>query len=488
MKRLIASDIGVNYKEKRDAYEDIADFINSDVCYDGTVCVLYGLSNTGKTTLMKQVMADTAGKFSSIFLETTQNDVMNDLYSCLDNAVDNGVRCVFIDEITDIPDFIEESALLADIYAKKGLRIILSGKDSLSFAFAENHSLFDRTVNICTNYIPFEEHCRIFGTADIDDYISYGGFTKRIVYDYMTACRYIDDAVSGNISRSMEKLSGFSKSAEFEKVTFEELRTVIEKMVQKYSGINSASNKLTKNNRDFNPYQETESFNRLRESNPNAIQEFVKSINADAQIVHKFTEDMIISIENGLIRLGFISATDRRDFFCDENFKWRSSSMKKECCIIQPAVKYYHLKKAMEFGGYEPDAKIKEDMTNQIVVYEASRTLSADKYSVCKVTFNNSENGAYDMLIYDKRNDLYYAFEIYNTAERDSEQCRHLLNESFRSVIDRKYGKRESACVLYSGQPFTAPQGISYLNILDFIKEIARVKDVKEAINGAKSG
>lgn len=488
MKQFIASDISVNHKEKRDAYEDVVNFINSDVCYDGTVCVLYGLSGTGKTTLMKQVMADTADKFSSLFLETTQNDAMNDLYSCLDNAVDNGVRCVFIDEITDIPDFIEESALLADIYAKKGLRIVLSGKDSLSFAFAENHSLFDRTVHICTNYISLEEHCRIFGTTDIDDYISYGGFTKRVVYDYTTACRYLDDAVSGNISRSMEKLSGFSKSAEFEKVTFEEIRTVIEKMVQKYSGINLESNDLTKDNRDFNPYQETESFYRLRDSNPNAIREFVRSINANAQIVHKFTEDMIIRLENDLIRLGFISETDRRDFFCDENFKWRSSYLKKDCCIIQPAVKYYHLKKAMEFGGYEPDAKIKDDMTKQIVVYEASRVLPADKYSVCKVTFNNSENGAYDMLIYDKRNDLYYAFEIYNTAVSNSEQCEHLLNESFRSVIDRKYGKRESACVLYNGQPFTAPQGISYLNILDFIKEIARVKDVKEAINGAKSG
>ena len=97
MKQFIASDISVNHKEKRDAYEDVVNFINSDVCYDGTVCVLYGLRKTGKTTLMKQVMADTADKFSSLFLETTQNDTMNDLYSCLDNALrEKGVEdCSF---------------------------------------------------------------------------------------------------------------------------------------------------------------------------------------------------------------------------------------------------------------------------------------------------------------------------------------------------------------------------------------------------------
>ena len=243
MKKLSFSD-NINYKEKRDAYDKILDFINSNRCYNGTVEVIYGLRRTGKTTVMEQIMQDNSDKMSFLFLEATKNDTMDDVYSYLDEAVKNGIHCVFIDEITNIPDFIDESALLADIYAKEGLRIVLAGTDSLSFVFAENGSLYGRTESVSTTYIPFEEHCRVLDTKDMDDYISYGGLMKkgaaqgdRIVHDFVSACRYLDDAVAGNISRSLTNLAKFSNDTKLSKVTFEEMRAVIEKMVEKYSGV-----------------------------------------------------------------------------------------------------------------------------------------------------------------------------------------------------------------------------------------------------------
>ena len=202
MKRLTLSDFDVNQKEKRDAYNSVLDFINSDRCYDGVVGVIYGLRRTGKTTIMEQIMANNSENLSFVFWEAEKKDTMEKVYSCLDEALSQNVDCVFIDEITNVPDFIDESALLADIYAKEGLRIVLAGTDSLSFIFAENSSLYGRTENISTTYIPFEEHCRVLGTKDMDDYISYGGLMKkgarkeeRIVYDYQSARRYLDDAV-----------------------------------------------------------------------------------------------------------------------------------------------------------------------------------------------------------------------------------------------------------------------------------------------------
>lgn len=520
MKQLILYDIKVNYKEKRDSYKDVVDFINSDICYDGTVCVLYGLRRTGKTTIMHQVMTDNADKFSSLFLEVTQSDTMEDVYSCLDNALKNGIRCVFIDEITNIPDFIEESALLADIYAKEGLRIVLAGTDSLSFVFAENNSLYDRTVHINTAYISFEEHCRVLGTNDLDDYICYGGFMRkgasaedRIVYDYTTACRYLDDAVSGNISRSLRNLAKYSDCTELFDVSENEMKAVLKKMAEKYSGVLNetiVNEELAKTELsfpikqdEFKEIEEMEIFRYLRANNPEIVKELAKEINSDTKIVHKFTEDMIARLENDLINLGFVSAVKKQEFCYSKNYGWRSLPVEREYYLIQPAIKYYHLKKALEFietnehynslsekgkqfVSEKLDLKIKDDMTGQIVVFETSNVLSSEKYDVYKISFKDSDleksRGEYDMLIYDKTNDSYYAFEIKHTAEPSSEQCKNLLNKDFKEIIDRKYGKKENVCVLYNGKPFSSPQGVLYLNISDFLKEITHIRDVKETM------
>lgn len=520
MKRLALSNFDVKQKKKRDAYDKVLDFINSDRCRDGAVGVIYGLRRTGKTTIMEQVMTDNIDKFSFEFWEATRTDTMDDVYACLDNAVDNKVDCVFIDEITNVPDFIDNAALLADIYAKDGLRIILSGTDSLSFVFAENSNLYGRTETISTTYIPFEEHCRVLGTEDMDDYISYGGLMKkgltkedRIVHDYQSACRYLDDAVSGNISRSIQCLARYSNNAELSSIPFSEMIAVIEKMVEKYSGvlnIELANEQLKKvvlsfptDKKEFKELEGDEVFKTLRADKPFITKEFAKEINADAQITHKWNEEMISRLENELIRLGFISATNNQEFIYDDNLGWRSNPVYKDYYLIQPAIKYYHLKKALEFVELNEhynnlseagkqlvmdklDTKIRGDMTEQIVVFETSKAIPSDRFFVCKVSFSNSdpnkEKGEYDMLIYDRKENSYFAFEIKHTTEPYSRQYDHLLNKNFKRVVDYKYGDKENVSVLYNGKPFKTPSGVLYLNISDFIKEITHSKDAKSAL------
>lgn len=519
MKQLTASDIQITYTEKRDAAKNLLDFILSDRCLEGRVGVLYGLRRTGKTTVMQQIMKENEDQLSSLFLEASSKDTMADVYARLDQALKDHVKCVFLDEITNIPDFIEESALLADIYAKEGLRIILAGTDSLSFIFAENNSLFDRTEHISTTYIPFEEHCRVLGTKDMDDYISYGGLMKkgaskddRIVHDHHTAMKYLDDAVSDNISRSIQKLADFSNHTELSSVTAKEMRTVIEKMVEKYSGVlnpalaNEALKKVVlsfpTDSLALKLLEGEELFARLRADKPQIVREFVKEINADTQIVHKFSEDMVTSLEDELIQLGFLSATNRQNFFYDAHVGWRSSPLEKEYYLIQPAVKYYHLQKALEFVQTKEyyndlsaagqryvleqlDSKVRGDMTEQIIVFEVSSALPSSRYFVCKTVFRDlhrNRSGEYDMLIYDRKRDSYTAFEIKHTNQPYSEQYKHLLNPDFQDTADRKYGDKENACVLYNGSTFSTPQGVTYLNLSDFVKEITRRKDVAETI------
>lgn len=524
MKELHLSDFENNLmdiKEKRNAYTDVCDFINSRRCYKGEVCILYGLRRTGKTTIMQQAAVDTGDDNSCLFLETTSDDTMDKLYDRLDQAVKDGVKYVFIDEITAVPDFIDESALLADIYAKQGLRIVLSGTDSLSFVFAENHSLFGRATSISTTYIPFEEHCRVLNTKDMDDYISYGGLmakgvTKkedRFVYDYKSACRYLNDAVSGNISRSIHNLAKYANHTALYDVSEEEMTAVLEKMVEKYSGVLNttlANEELKKialsfptDRQEFLELEGAEIFQYLRANKPEIVKEFAKEINADTTITHKFTEDMINRLEDELTDLGFVSVIKHQGFVYNKNSGWNSLAVDKEYYLIQPAIKYYHLQKALEFVESNPHyqslsgegrqfiadkltSKIKGDMTEQIVVFEVANALPSEKYSVYKTSFRNQDLnsmlGEYDMLVYDKSANSYYAFEIKHTSEPSSEQYKHLMNENFMEIIDYMYGNKENVAVLYNGKPFKVSNGVVYLNIADFVKEIAYNKDFKEVM------
>ncbi len=452
MKELKLSDIDINKKEKRNAYHAVLDFIESDRCYDGEVCIIYGLHRTGKTTIMQQIMAENADRYSFMFLESSKKDTMEDVYAYLDEAVKKKVHGVFIDEITKVPDFIENSAYLADIYAKEGLRIVLSGDDSLSIVFAQKSSLFGRTETISTTYISFEEHCRVLGTKDIDDYISYGGVMDRFIIDYQSACRHLGDAVSGNISRSLRSLAKYSNHTELFDVSEDEMKTAVEKMVERYCN-----------------------------TSPTA-KELADEINADTKIIHKFTEDMLARLENALIDLGFVSAIKHQEIDYSQSYGWKSLPVGREYYLTQPAIRYYYLKKATDKEKQE----IKEDMAKQAVVFEVSGALPLEKYSVYKILFRDADRnktlGGYDMLIYDKTANSYYAFEITLAAEANDEQYRHITNEKFREIIDYKYGGREAVCVLYSAEPFRTTDGVMYLNISDFVREVTKCRDIKEAM------
>ena len=520
MKELSPEHIKDIYKEKRDAYDKVLEFIKSERCLNGVVQVIYGLRRTGKTTIMEQIIANNPD-IKSHYYEATKTDTMEDVYNHLDNALQKGYKCVFIDEITSVPDFIDNSAMLADIYAKQGLRIILAGTDSLSFVFAEESSLFDRAEHISTTYIPFAEHSRVLKTNDIDEYISYGGLMKKgarreeyLVYDYITARKYVDDAVSDNITKTLKNLARFSNNTKLMKVEENEMRTVIEKMVERYSGVLNptiANEELKKialsfptDRQDFKLLEGEDVFYSLRANKPEIIKEFVQSINADTRITHKFDDDMVLTLENELIHLGLLSVTNKQSFFYDESFGWRSAPIEKEYYIIQPAIKYYHLKNALEYVEQNEhynmlsekgkqyvteklDSKIRGDMTEQIILYEMSKALPTEQYAVYKVCFSNAtepnrDRGEYDMLIYDKQSVCYWCFEIKHTNAPYSMQYKHLISQKYREAADYKYGTRKKSCVLYNGSSFKTTLNVLYLNISDFIKQITYAKDVNKVI------
>ena len=199
--------------EKRDCIDDLKKYI-----YDESiekVMILYGLRRTGKTTLIRQVIADMDEDDlrKTVFIQVKSGDTLADVNEDLRKLETAGYKYVFIDEVTLMKDFIEGAALFSDIFAASGMKIVLSGTDSLGFVFSEDEQLYDRCVMIHTTYIPYREFERVLGIKGIDEYIRFGGTMSLSGIDYnedslfansIRANEYIDSAIAKNIQHSLQ--------------------------------------------------------------------------------------------------------------------------------------------------------------------------------------------------------------------------------------------------------------------------------------------
>ncbi len=514
------SDFNVEGKKERYAVKEVRNFIDSDKALDGNILILYGLRRTGKTTIMEQALSGYQDKNLCAFYEVQENDTMVDIEETLFDASKQGIKVICFDEITKADDFITNSASLADVFAKKDMRIIVTGTDSLSFVLATNHELYGRAYEINTTYIPFAEHAEVLDTNDMDDYIQFGGLMckgkdigDKFIYDYNSALKYLDSAVSENIVNSLKKNNGDSYLEELSK---KELQTIIEKLVEIYSGSfnkKSIQNKLTKVSVNY-PIKflanliDDDLIRPITSNNREIAKDFAETINADTEIKTQINAEMITELKNYLTDLNLVSVTSTVKFRYNEE-GWNSEKPEYEYYIIQPAIKFNHLLKGKDFFKNAPyynklsnlekdfletklEEKIFGDMLEQIVLFDTSKALNVNlvrfdkkKYEVYKPSFivNNQKKGEFDMLIYDTNRYKYWGFEIKHTTMPFIAQEKHLQDEAFFPILEHNFGHRENVCVLYRGEPFlSADSDTIYLNVTDFLCSINRTHDVEKTI------
>lgn len=155
--------------QRRECHTGLMAYING--ANTARVCTIYGLRRTGKTTLLGQAMLDlSVAEFQlAAYIKAQCNQTMRMLEADLENLYRLGYRYVFIDEVTLLEDFIDTASCLSDIYAAMGMKIILTGADSLGLWLAGREELYDRTYLIHTTWISFPEHARLIGANDIID-------------------------------------------------------------------------------------------------------------------------------------------------------------------------------------------------------------------------------------------------------------------------------------------------------------------------------
>ena len=201
--------------EKRDCYEKLITFLNAES--NDRICIIYGLRRTGKTTMLRQAINDLPIS-ECAYIKAQVTDTMSDINCDLKQLYANGFKYVFVDEVTLLKDFIDSASLLSDVFAAQGMKIILSGTDSLGFWLALDQELYDRAETVHTTFIPFREHSRLLKINDLDEYIRYGGTlragelnfddkelltTDASFRDDESTRRYIDTAICRNIQNSL---------------------------------------------------------------------------------------------------------------------------------------------------------------------------------------------------------------------------------------------------------------------------------------------
>lgn len=159
----------------RDCFEQLEMYLHGR-SHD-RVCLLFGLLQTGKNTMLRQAIGRmTKEDLSRIaYIKARRTDNMAMMNRDLKKLFNAGFRYVFIDEVTLMEDFIDSAALFSDVFATMGMKIVLSGTDSLGFWLAMDEELYDRAKSIHTTFIPYREYSRLLGIDSIDEYIRYGG-------------------------------------------------------------------------------------------------------------------------------------------------------------------------------------------------------------------------------------------------------------------------------------------------------------------------
>ena len=497
--------------KKRDCYEKISSYLYGKPA--DKVCLVYGLRRTGKTTLLKQLVLDMKeeDRKQTIYIKARVGETIADLNKDIKLAREKGIKFFLIDEITLLEDFIDNAALLSDVYAVQGLKFVLSGTDSLGFYFAESEELYDRAVTVHTTFIPYNEHARLLGITSIDEYIRYGGTLKAGELDFEdaelnveeasfrddeTARRYIDTAICKNIQHS---LKCYQKGR-----YFRHLRELYDA-----NELTNAINRIIEDeNHDFTVQVITDLFEShdlgstaqllrkardkdkrtdiLDEIDKSQILETLKKIleikEKDNQTIG-ITDSHVEEIKQYLKRLDLIDDLDIETLTGSEgklNYTIFTQPGMRFCqaqALVYSLMKDEQIKNLQEREINLITEKIIEGvlghMLEDIVIYETKRVLMPNRHENKKQVFQiRFEAGEFDMVIYDNQTNTCEIYEIKHSLEAVLFQYRHLINEDKIELTEKRFGKITKKCVLYRGETMQSENDVLYKNVEEYLNEL----------------
>ena len=485
-----------NYK-KRSLYKNICDYVYGDV--RDRVFILYGLRRTGKTTLIRQVIAEMNEEdFSkTAFIQVGAGIGLSDINQDLKYLMNDEYKYVFIDEVTLIEDFIEGAALFSDIFAACGMKIVLSGTDSLGFFFSEDEQLYDRCIFLHTTFIPYREFEEVLGIMGIDEYICYGGTMslggvhyneKSTFASKKSVDEYVDSAIAKNIQHSLKcyQYGGHFREL-YDLYEKGELTSAINRVVEDVNH-RFTLDVLTK---DFMSHDLGISARNLRNDrqNRNDIldridkEEFTKRLKNLLEIRNREEQTITISEDH---RREIKEYLDALDLTVDIDIQTLPVGRGKnfKTVFTQPGMRYSQAKELVqslledgEFQELSIDERnavierilsdIKGRMMEDIVLLETK--IANPKKQVFQLQF---AVGEFDMVVADNANATCEIYEVKHSKEQAKEQFRHLIDEEKLRNTEFRYGKITKRTVIYRGENTTLENGIEYRNVEEYLKSL----------------
>lgn len=477
---------------------------------DTKVCILYGLRRTGKTTLMLQTISElTQDDFEkSAYIEVSNRDTISSLYSDLDMLKEEGYKYIFIDEVTSLDNFISMSSLFPDVYVRKGMRIVLTGTDSLGFFLSSSRELYDRARYIHTTYIPFYEFKHLFPNKNIDEFIEYGGTLipeyneDYPFYNGKNAEQYVDSAIAQNIQHSLENYEEGSKFRSLINLyNQDKLTNAINRVVQnrnhqfsikviqstfKSSDYNSVRDIMTtrvKKNIEPN----TDILNRIDSST--IIEPLKKQLHIyDARKDEILTDSEVYEIEQYLRKLEIV------DSYTVESGDFNISPVENSI-ITQSGLRYSQCKELLKIlenhntfrlGTDKEqnlivstiDNNVKGKILEELTIYNVQQSLDAEKYEVFQLSYppmpsEGVTEGEIDLVIKDKEAYTVELFEIKHSSEIVPSQYKHMIDPAKMKYFEKRGLEVSGRTVLYMGKTQGQEiEGVKYKNISEYLDEL----------------
>ena len=481
--------------KKRECFTKIHDYVYGNST--DRVFILYGLRRTGKTTLIRQLIAEMPEDMLAKTAFMQVNNTLNLARMNLDlkRLSDLGYRYLFIDEVTLMDDFIEGAALFSDVYATRGIKIVLSGTDSLGFIFSEDRELYDRCYMLHTTFVPYREFEGVLGVKGIDEYIRYGGTMSLGGVDYNQAgmtfatkestSEYVDSAIAHNIQHSLKNYQyegHFRHLAELYEA--KELTNAINRVVEDMNH-RFTIEVLTKNFRSSDLSLAAK--NLLRDRNePNDILYRVDTEQITEQLMQllkiknkpelkvELTDDHRYEIKEYL---------DLLDLTVDLDVVYLSKLNKKEkhTAISQPGMRYSQaeslIKSLMNDDIFRNLPLTERNAVTQRILSDVRGRMLEDMVLLetkiakpeCEVFKLLFDVGEFDMVVFNPETASCEIYEIKYSKEIVPQQTKHLLDEKKCMDTEFRYGTITGKYVLYRGESQMV-DGVKYLNVEKYLK------------------
>ncbi|MCD8364905.1 MAG: AAA family ATPase [Clostridiales bacterium] len=486
----------IKYK-RRECYQKLADYVFGE--QQDKVFILYGLRRTGKTTLIRQTILNMTPEqlAQTAFIQIKAKDTLSEINTDLQYLEQHGFKNIFVDEVTLMADFIEGAALFSDIYASSGMKIVLSGTDSLGFLFSRDEQLYDRCILLHTTFIPYREFENVFGIRGIDEYIRYGGTMSMGGVNYNenspfaskeSADEYIDSAIARNIQHSLQYYQdGGHFRHLYELYEKGELTSAINRVVE------DMNHRFTKEvlTRTFQSGDLAISARNLLHDRTGPV-DLMQNMDAGVvtniyrtllDILNKEEQTVEIDETHGYQIMEYLTLLDlvmKVDLLHLPDVNLRE----KITVITQPGMRYA-----------QADALVKslllDEKFNALSIAERNRILERilneirgrmmEEIVLLETRFAHPDKmvfqlqfavGEFDMVVHNPGTLTCEIFEIKHSKEAVPNQYRHLVDPEKCAATEHRFGTITGKYVIYRGE--SAKTGdIHYLNVEEYLKSLA---------------